>query len=75
MSYFAPTQGERFDNCMYNKMYDIDNGNWIDKAVFILGLPESAIALVVSCEYNAVFRPDIVECQYRQPYPDNVKLQ
>lgn len=34
MVFYAPTQAERFDNCMYNKMYDIENGNWIDKVAF-----------------------------------------
>ncbi len=70
---FAPTQGERFDNCMYNKMYDIDNGNIIDKIVFTVGLPQSAIAFVISCEYDAIFNPDIPECQYKKPFPEGVK--
>lgn len=70
---YAPTQGERFDNCMYNKMYDIDNGNIIEKIIFTAGIPESAILLVISCEYDAIFRPDIPECQYKKPFPEDIK--
>ena len=68
---YAPDREQRLDNCMYNKMYDIKHGNWIDKVVFIAGLPESAIVLFASCEYDAAFNPNKQECQMKKPFPKN----
>ncbi|OYU85581.1 MAG: hypothetical protein CFE24_01370 [Flavobacterium sp. BFFFF2] len=41
-----------FNYCMVRRLTSIENGNWIDKAEFILGQPYNTAWMAASCSWN-----------------------
>lgn len=70
MQFAAPSWGERFDNCMYNELYNLEHGSELLFAQYIAGLPATFVATVASCTYMATFRPNHELCIEKKGYND-----
>ncbi|MDY0201522.1 MAG: hypothetical protein WC951_05085 [Bacteroidales bacterium] len=41
-----------FDQCMYDKMKKIEDGNWVEQAAFLVGVPASVAWMAGSCVWS-----------------------